>query len=58
VKAPPETQLQQFQLALRDLILDARESLDERAFCVFIDFLIEVCVREAARCARRQEQAA
>jgi hypothetical protein len=55
---PRETELQQFQLALRDLVLDARESLDERAFCMFVGFLIEVCAREAARCACSEEHAA
>jgi hypothetical protein len=44
-----ETQLQQMQRALVDVVLDAREVLDTEAYVVFIDWLCAVVAREAAQ---------
>jgi hypothetical protein len=46
---PTETQLQQFQRALADVIVDARDTLDTRAYLVFLDWLCAVVAREVAR---------
>jgi hypothetical protein len=44
-----ETQLQQMQRALADVILDARETLAVEAYVVFIDWLCALAAREAAQ---------
>jgi hypothetical protein len=56
VKSRGLTELQQLQQAIQDVILDAREVLDEHAFRFFVDFLIELVAREATRCARWEER--
>lgn len=48
---PRPTPLQELQQALADLLIDARDSLDERAYRIFIDYLCAIVAREAARCA-------
>jgi hypothetical protein len=55
---PAGTELQVCQRALRDLLFDARDQLDEDVFCAWVMFLIEVVAREAARCSNWTERAA
>jgi hypothetical protein len=47
---PLPTPLQDAQAALRDVLLDARDELDEREFRVFVDYVCRLVAREAARC--------
>lgn len=47
---PPSTPLQLMQQALRDVLLVARDDLDEREFRVFVDYACRLIAREAARC--------
>jgi hypothetical protein len=46
---PTETPLQEFQRAIADVILDARDTLDMRAYTTLIDWLCCVVARDAAR---------
>jgi hypothetical protein len=44
-------------VAARDVIADAQEQLDERAYVEFVQFLVDLVAREAASCSaweRRQ----
>jgi hypothetical protein len=52
VRRPPQlTALQEAQNAIRDLLLDARATLDRRAYSVFVEFVCELVAREAGRMA-------
>jgi hypothetical protein len=46
------TPLQVWQTAVRDLLVDARASLDPRSFCAFVDFVCAAIAREAVRCVK------
>lgn len=51
------TRLQAAMVAARDVIADAQEQLDERAYVEFVQFLVDLVAREAASCSaweRRQ----
>jgi hypothetical protein len=44
-----ETELQQMQRALVDVIVDARDALEIEAYLVFLDWLAAVVAREIAQ---------
>jgi hypothetical protein len=58
VVTPRETELQVWQQALIDLVVDARERMTPAVYVVWVEFLCSMAAREAARCASWEERAA
>jgi hypothetical protein len=53
---PHETELQVWQRALRDLVFDARDSLEPAVFTAWAQFLCCLAAHEAARCENWNER--